>query len=186
MGERNEPHPTFFGLSANMVNRNPIRMFRKIALRLFLLCLLPLILPTNVGAGIYKWVDAEGQVQFSDRPPPQAGVEQVELGEINTYKGVSVEEYQDIGPAEKPRGDQRPGKAKKVVMYSASWCGVCTRAKRFFKAEGIPFRELDVDENSKAKREWERMNASGVPVILVGGKRMNGFSEKRFMELYRN
>jgi glutaredoxin len=69
-------------------------------------------------------------------------------------------------------------------MYSADWCGVCTRARRFFKAEGIPFSEMDVDKNAGARREWKRMNATGVPLIVVGDKRMNGFSEQRFMELY--
>jgi glutaredoxin len=82
-------------------------------------------------------------------------------------------------------GRSQSGKAKKVVIYSAPWCGVCKRAKRFFRVQGIPFRELDVEKNRMARREMERMNARGLPVILVGGKRMNGFSEKRFMELYR-
>lgn len=147
---------------------------------LLLVCVLLLGGPAISYAEIYKWTDADGQFQFSDRPPPQGGAEQVELPEINTYQGVSVEEYQDM------RSSRMPGtKTKQVVMYSADWCGVCKRAKRFFQAEGIPFRELDVDKSRRARREFDRLNAKGVPVILVGGKRMNGFSEKRFMELYR-
>ena len=71
-------------------------------------------------------------------------------------------------------------------MYSAAWCGVCARARHFFQAKRIPFRELDIEKSQTARREWKDMNAKGVPVILVGDKRMNGFSEKRFMNLYRD
>jgi glutaredoxin len=147
---------------------------------LLLLCVSSLTIVGGVQAGIYRWVDADGQVQLSDRPPPKGGAEEVRLPPINTYRGVSVEDFRTTR-SDRPSG----GKAKKVLMYSASWCSVCTRARRYFRAEGIPFRELDVDKSRVARRQYERMNAKGVPVILVGGKRMNGFSVKRFLELYR-
>ena len=71
-------------------------------------------------------------------------------------------------------------------MYSAPWCAVCKRARQFFKARGIPFRELDIERNAMARRELERMKARGLPVILVDGRRLNGFSEKAFLELYES
>lgn len=135
--------------------------------------------PAAARAEIYKWVDADGRVQFSDQPPAQAEAEEVRLSPINTFRGVSVEDYE----AAETSGHVRP---KRVVMYSADWCGVCTRAKRFFVGKGIPFQERDIERSGTARKEWERMNASGVPVILVGGKRMNGFSENRFRDLYEN
>ena len=136
--------------------------------------------PPGALAGIYKWVDDQGRVQFSDRPPVEVPAEEVALPRINTYQGITVEE-----DAEMRSGSGHAGRPKKVVMYSAAWCGVCKRAREFFQARGIPFREMDVEQNTLARRELERMNARGVPVILVGGKRMNGFSSERFMTLYR-
>ena len=164
-----------------MATRKPIYIPHRIPPALFLICFFLLSLSGGACAAIYKWVDADGRVQFSDQPPPGGGVEKVQLREINTFEGVEVEEVRTETPH-----DPRREKAKKVVMYSASWCGVCTRARRFFQAEKIPFRELDIEKSAKAKREYKRMNAKGVPVILVGGKRMNGFSEQRFMALYQN
>jgi glutaredoxin len=146
---------------------------------------IPLLLGLVLGglpagsAGIYKWIDADGRVQFSDRPPSGGRAEEVRLPPLNTYEGVSVERLPEMS-TDRAKG----GRANRVVMYSASWCGVCKRAKRFFEEQRIPFRELDVDINQMARREMERMEARGVPVILVGGKRMNGFSEQRFMDLY--
>ena len=147
--------------------------------RFVLLVLVFLGALADAHAEIYKWTDADGQVQFSDRPPPEGPAEEVRLPPVNTYQGVSIEEFQDMR-SERPHG----GKAKKVVMYSAPWCGVCKQAKQFFQAKGIQIRELNVEKNRMARLEMERMNARGVPVILVGGKRMNGFSARRFMELY--
>jgi glutaredoxin len=158
-------------------------MTYKSAVRFLVLCALLVGATTGSQAGIYKWVDADGRVQFSDHPPMDGGAEQVELPEINTYQAISVEAVERIDT--RPE-EPRLGGSKKVLMYSASWCGVCARARRFFEAEGIPFRELDVEKNQTARREWKRLNAGGVPLILVGGKRMSGFSEKRFMDLYRN
>jgi glutaredoxin len=136
---------------------------------------------SGVQAGIYKWTDENGRVHFSDRPPVAGGAESVLLRETNTYEGVGAGDTRETTPDE-----HNAVKAKKVVMYSAPWCGVCKRARQFFKARGIPFREMDVERSTMARRELERMNARGVPVILVGGKRMSGFSEQRFMELYEN
>jgi glutaredoxin len=148
------------------------------------LCIFLLTAPTPASADIYKWIDADGRVQLSDRPPVEGGAEEVELPPINTYEAVSIE----VPEGSQDSQSRRPqsGGSKKVVMYSASWCGVCARARRFFQAGGIPFRELDVEKSPKTRRELKRMKATGVPVILVGSRRMNGFSEEGFMGLYRN
>lgn len=161
-----------------MKNKRGIGIFRIDVLRLVVPVLFSLIWATAQGE-IYKWVDESGRVQFSDRPPAGWAAEQVELGTINTYQGASVEDG-----AGEVSDSRKPVRRRGVVMYSASWCGVCTRARRFFRDQGIPFRERDIEQDESARREFDRMNGSGVPIILVGGKRMNGFSERRFMDLY--
>jgi glutaredoxin len=91
---------------------------------------------------------------------------------INTYEGVSYEALTtDAGPA--------------VVMYSASWCGVCKKARRYFAERGIKYTEYDIENSAKAKTEFKKLGAKGVPVILVGNRRMNGFSVDGFEKLYQ-
>ena len=68
-------------------------------------------------------------------------------------------------------------------MYSAEWCGICKRAKSFMDSEGIPYKEYDVDESSKGKRDFKKLNGKGVPIFLVGDQRMNGFSPKRLLAM---
>ena len=75
-------------------------------------------------------------------------------------------------------------KRPSVVMYSAVWCGVCKRARQFFKANKIPFNEYDVETSAKGKKDFARLKGRGVPVILIGKKCMNGFDTARFKQFY--
>lgn len=75
--------------------------------------------------------------------------------------------------------------AKRIVLYSSANCPHCRRAKAFLKREGIAFREMDVGSNARARKELERIGARGVPVLMIGGERLDGFDEKRFWRLYR-
>jgi len=53
------------------------------------------------------------------------------------------------------------------------------------RRKGIRFTEYDIEKSSKGKRLYKNLGARGVPVILVGKKRMNGFSEAGFEKIYR-
>lgn len=44
--------------------------------------------------------------------------------------------------------------------------------------------EYDVEKSSKGKRDFKRLGGTGVPIILVGQKRLNGFSWETFEKLY--
>lgn len=37
------------------------------------------VLPTDLNAAVYRWVDEQGRVQFGDRPPPETNAKQVEV-----------------------------------------------------------------------------------------------------------
>lgn len=75
--------------------------------------------------------------------------------------------------------------AKRVVLYSTPNCPHCKRAKAFLQREGITFREMDVSRNPRARKDLERLAARGVPVLLIGDARLDGFDETRFWRLYR-
>jgi glutaredoxin len=72
-----------------------------------------------------------------------------------------------------------------VTLYTSPGCGHCRRAKTFLKRQGIAFRELDISRSPKARKALERMGARGLPVIMVGDRRLDGFSERAFLALYR-
>jgi glutaredoxin len=69
-------------------------------------------------------------------------------------------------------------------MYSTTWCGVCQKAKAYFNQNRISYTEYDVENSTKGKQDFQRMGGKGVPIILVGNKRMNGFSQASFEQLF--
>ncbi|MBT9561107.1 MAG: hypothetical protein IV100_34100 [Myxococcales bacterium] len=90
-------------------------------------------------------------------------------------------------------GSRRPGSGtstaqnagkNEVIMFSTSWCGVCSQARRYFKNKGIDFVERDVEEEAGAAEEMRRRateagldprSLTGVPVIWVNGRMFPGF-----------
>lgn len=143
----------------------------KKASQVFATVVLGLAIPGVAFSGVYRWVDEDGKVHFSDQPSQSHASEPVKL-RINTYEGVTYDTSSfDVG--------------KEVVMYSASWCGVCKKARRYFAERGIKYTEYDIENSAKAKTEFKKLGAKGVPVILVGNRRMNGFSVDGFEKLYQ-
>jgi len=133
----------------------------------------------DVEAGeIYKWTGADGRTQFSDHPPRHLEVETVDI-RINTYTGPPTisgnELYKTPGESEAN---------KKVIIYTTTWCGVCKKAKSYFKTHGIPYQEYDVESSEKGRRDYKKLKGRGVPIILVGNRRMNGFWAENFKKMY--
>jgi glutaredoxin len=122
---------------------------------------------------IYKWVDEDGKTHFSDTKPKDRAANTVNV-EINSIDFPTVE----------PNPQATAGR-REVIMYSTSWCGYCRKARSFFRSKGIVFKEFDVEKTTKGKKDYARLNGRGVPIILVGQQRLNGFDPDRFMALYR-
>lgn len=125
---------------------------------------------------IYRWTDAQGNVQFGDRPPSSQDASRVDL-KINSYESVTIEPFEPFKPS-------RPSRVKPVVLYSTTWCGFCRKARNYLRANNIPFTEYDVEQSEKGKRDYRKLNGRGVPILLIGDKRMNGFNVSRFKALY--
>lgn len=132
--------------------------------------LLGMLFATPVLAGVYKWTDAQGRIQYSDTPPPAAKASQLKL---QTY----------TGPAQVSKV---VGADSGVTLYTTEWCGVCKRAKAFMKQNGVPFREWDVEKTEYGAIKFKQLGGSGVPLITVGSEKMMGFDSGRFMELWKN
>jgi glutaredoxin len=127
------------------------------------------ILTINSSAQVYRYQDAGGRIVYSDQRPEGAPeVRSIEL-RPNTVSG---------GPMQPEVSDRQ------VTMYSASWCGICKQARRYFEANAIDFTEFDIDRDARARRDFARLGGRGVPLILVDEQRMTGFDPARFDTLY--
>jgi glutaredoxin len=135
-----------------------------------ILLLLPLLAFAPAGAEIYRWTDAHGKTHYTDHKPAEDAAQSVE-----SFEGDAKVSFIDGGPV----GDAKT----EVRMFTTAWCSVCKRAKAYFKQRGTPFRELDIEASPSAKLEFERLGGHGVPVILVGKQRMDGFDARRMENL---
>jgi glutaredoxin len=70
-----------------------------------------------------------------------------------------------------------------VKMYATSWCPYCAKARAYFARRNIAYVEVDIEKSREGRAEYDRLGARGIPVILVGPQRMNGFSEARLSQL---
>ena len=87
------------------------------------------------------------------------------------------------------RARRNPAKAitpgtKRVVMYSTASCPACKLAKSYFARKGVPYEEHDVNGSPEARAEFQKLGGRGVPLILVGTERMEGFSSQRLDQLF--
>jgi glutaredoxin len=139
-------------------------------LRLRLLMLLAVAACTlPAAAGVYKWTDAQGRVHYSDSPPPDQEAAQVKI-KVNSISGPAVvSAFKASSPAAKER----------VRIYTTTWCGYCKKAKAQLAARRVPFDEIDVETSDSGQREFASLGGRGVPVILIGSQRMDGFDAGR-------
>lgn len=124
-------------------------------------------------AEVYRYVDENGRVVYSsERPVQDIAAKKV----VIRHNSVSSNFVDDVSLGRADRD---------VVIYTASWCGVCKTAKAYFNEQDIEFEEFDIETDPRGKSDFRRLGGRAVPVILVGEQRMNGFDVARFERLYR-
>jgi glutaredoxin len=63
-----------------------------------------------------------------------------------------------------------------VVLFSAPWCGVCERAKRYLDQRGVRYDERDIDADDSAREQVLRvLGQVAIPLLEVDGRYISGF-----------
>lgn len=125
----------------------------------------------SVCAEIFQWTDSNGRLRFSDQKPNTVEFKQLDL-KVN------------ISDSHQARGQSAPDSDEELVLYSASWCTYCKKAKRYLSANKISFQEKDIEEDSLAAKSYRALNSRSIPLMLFQGRRLEGFSRKRFEKFY--
>ena len=124
-------------------------------------------LAATAQSNVYKWVDSQGNVHFSDTPPnePAKNVTQKRLG------GGQPDE------SALPYATQIAVKKNPVTLYSAPQCGdPCAQGRELLSARGIPYTERDAQNNpADAEAVRKLIGVLQVPVLLIGENSMRGY-----------
>lgn len=62
-----------------------------------------------------------------------------------------------------------------IVLLSAEWCGYCQALRQDLDRSGVPYRELDIETSAEGESAFDALDASGVPVLVVGQEVMYGY-----------
>ena len=102
------------------------------------------------------------------------------------WQGRSMFKRQAPQSVDQVSGQSRSShRQPEVILYSASWCGYCTATREFFKDNRIRFTELDIETTAEGAEAYEKLGRGGIPVILVSGAEIRGFSEGELRKLLR-
>lgn len=132
----------------------------------------------HVGAqSLYKSIAPGGKVIYSNRPPDGARVEK-------------TLEFEDL-PASQVKPQAAPPEnvdlpADDVVLYAASWCGYCRKAKAYLARKGVSYKEVDIDTVYGRSAFAQVGNGQGIPLLFAHGQRLQGYSEEAYEAVFAN
>lgn len=73
---------------------------------------------------------------------------------------------------------------KRILIYTTSWCPDCRAAKKYLTGKGVPFEEVDIEQNPAAAETVMKLNdgMKKVPTLDIEGTIVSGdkFNPARF------
>ncbi|TAK62738.1 glutaredoxin domain-containing protein [Methylobacter sp.] len=139
---------------------------------LVLLFTLTFVFP--VQAEIYKWTDANGKSHFSgSKPANPASVENRNDLQTKSSQPAPVTDKAVVTAA-----------APKVDLYMTQWCPYCKKAMAFLRKNDIDFNTYDIehDLDAAARKKTLAPDYSGIPLAVINGVTIRGFSEESYQE----
>ena len=135
----------------------------------FLWVLLGAAMSANA-AQLYRWVDAKGNVEWRDTPPPASvpakKIEQRKIGD-------------NITPGEEmPYAVQLAMKNHPVTLWATDCGAVCTNARAHLNRRGIPYTDKNPQSDFEA---FKKISPDGsIPFLQVGNTRLKGYLESEW------
>ena len=126
---------------------------------------------TMAEAQLYKWVDKDGKVTYSDVPPPK---------EVKEVKPKSFTD--NVTPADDLPYSVRDAIKRNPVTLYANACGEpCDKARALLGARGIPFTDRNPETDQSALEALkEAAGALSVPTLTIGTRVVKGFADSEW------
>ena len=77
------------------------------------------------------------------------------------------------------------GETAPVVMFGTATCPWCVKTRELLDMLGVAYREHRIDASPEAMSLFRSLDADGVPVLLIGSRRIYGFDETRIRAALR-
>jgi glutaredoxin len=149
----------------------------------------------------YQFIDDRGRVQFVERladvpaawreqvgyvemsqPPPLTPQEARKTWQVSTSRATEI---MLPSAATGSRAAGNPAQREDVILYSATWCGYCTKARAHLDGQGIDYELRDVDNDAIGRELREKTGRGGVPVLDFSGEILRGYSSDAYDKAIR-
>lgn len=129
-------------------------------------------LHAHAQTNVYRWVDKDGKVQFSDSPPP-ADAKDTSQRRMGGGGG---------GDTQLPYATQLAARRNPVTLFTGTDCGdPCARGRELLARRGVPFTERDAQNNPADQEALKKLiGALDVPVLVVGESKTKGYEEDQW------
>ena len=120
--------------------------------------------------GLYRWIDKDGNVTYSDAPPPKdaKGVQKKKLGD-----NVVASENDNMPFAVKNAMQRNP-----VTLYANNCGETCDQARALLSKRAVPFANRNPETDPGAAEALKDLVGQlNVPTLAVGTNSVTGFSE---------
>ncbi len=132
-------------------------------------------LASGAWAQVYRWIDPEGKVHYSQTPPP-AGARNVQK---KAFSGNDATVASDL-----PYATQQASRNFPVTLRTAPDCGSpCEQARAALVRRGVPFREISVVTQDDLEELKKLSGASQLPHLTVGRQMQSGFLDSLYNDL---
>jgi glutaredoxin len=154
---------------------------------IFLLACLLLASSSNAQT-VYKSIGPDGRTVYSENPPTEGKIVKTmkfdflpssEIPAAAAANGEQSLKSTSGSTAAKPRMDG-------VVLFSATWCGYCKKAKAYLAANHIAYQEFDIDTESGHAAFVHAGGKKAVPLLFVDQQPVQGFSPEGYDSVFAN
>jgi glutaredoxin len=120
---------------------------------------------------VYRYVDKEGRVVYSDRGPPSDAKDV----QAKRMRGNLIED--NVTPIAAQQAQER----FPVTLYSFTCGEVCTQAESLLNRRGVPFTTVNVETPEGAEQLNKMTGELRAPVLQVGDRTfVKGYSETQW------
>ncbi len=119
----------------------------------------------------YRWVDPDGRVHYSDKPPPASARDVKQKAAVG---GAA-------GEAALPYATQAAAKNFPVTLYASDCGDPCKQARDLLRKRGIPHTEKNPQQPAEQEELMKLLSGQlEVPVLKVGKSLVRGWDEAQW------
>ena len=123
---------------------------------------------------VYRYVDPDGRVVYTDRPPP-SNAKNAQQKRV----GANYIENNDLPIASQQAAERFP-----VVLFTFGCGELCDNAVALLNRRGVPYATVDVQTPEGSKRLQSLTGEQNAPVLSVGDKMVaKGYNEARWQAM---